>query len=227
MKKLAILLFFWSLFLSVTAENKDGNYFEINLASVGEKLYPRLLLEGRESLSPTSNFGLWCLIEYASLPYMPNSWKEQGYIIEDIYGLNLKAGLSCGSQNNKLIVGVGYSSNKSYFGPLLGAEFSGRHWQLQALGLYATNTSYHSHYSAEEEIVPRVYICGFDPNSWYLIKGLYSISDCADVGFISERFYGTGLTSEYNLGLVRFKFMFGRELEFKENVFQFGLIMKI
>jgi hypothetical protein len=223
----ATFLFFWLMTIFVVTSAQGRGCFEINLPHVGGSAYPRLMLETQQDFSAASYFGFWVLADYSRPGYVPESWKERGYIIDDIYNLNLKAGLTFGSKCAKLIVGASFSGNKDYFGPLLGMTLSGRHWYFQALGLYATNTIYKAHYSEQEELVPHIYICGFDPNSWYRIKCLCSISKQAKIGVISERFYGTGPISEYDLGTCTFKFMFGKDLEFDENVFQFGLMFKI
>lgn len=228
MKKLIFFICSFLLILPARAGEKDKNYFEINLSGVGQKLYPRLLLEDQSNFTEHSSFGLWAEVEIAGLPYTPSAWIAQGYKLDDRYDLNPKLGLTYSYLDVKIIIGAGVSFNKSYFGPLAGFSFNNKKVYFQALGLLATYTPYKSNYTSEQECVPRIYIKDFDPNSWYRIKLLYSISNHLEMGIISERFYGTGLISEYSLSRsLKFKFMFGRELEVDESVFQFGLMLKM
>lgn len=207
------LIFFFCCFLLVSSTRADGknrNYFEVNLPSVGEKFYPRLLLEDQNNFTAKSRLGLWTLIEFSGFSYTPNSWIEKGYNPENRYDINQKLGLTYEYGCSKIIFGTGFSFTKSYLCPLLGFSLQKDKLYFQAVGLLDIN---HAN--------------GYDPNSWYKAQLLYSLSDHLDMGVVSERFYGTGIVSEYNLGSVKFKFMYGKELEFDKNVFQFSLMLKM
>ena len=228
------LIFFLACFLfPILSNGQENNYFEASLYSVGEKFYPRLIIEDQNSFPPNSVIGLWAIVECSELPYIPPSWKEKGYNPDNILNLDLKVGITYDYIYGKFIVGAGCSGNKKYFGPLIGLDFIRERWFFQALGLYSMNSAFKSHYSKEyidqyQSWDKPIYIRGFDPNSWYKVKLLYSISHDIDIGVVSERFYGTCLASEYKFNkLIKFKFMFGRDMEFSKNMFSFGLLFNM
>ena len=105
---------------------------------------------------------------------------------------------------------TGFSFTKSYLCPLLGYSLQKDKLYFQALGLLDIKH-------------PE----GYDPNSWYKVQLLYSLSDHLDMGVVSERLYGTGIVSEYNLGSTKFKFMYGKEMEFNKDVYQFSVMLKM
>lgn len=218
---------------TITMVKKNRNSFEASVVLVGGNFYPRVLIEDQDNFSSTTKLGAWALIEGARLPYTPSSWREKGYNPSDIYNLDLKVGITYSHLNYKLIFGAGTSSNKKYFGPLVGLSFEKGNLYFQVLGLYSATTAYKSEYSQEyiekyKDFGKPIYVRGFDPNSWYRIKILYSASEKFDVGLTSERFYGTVLTAELNIGgNKKIKLGFGRDLEFQKNVFQFGFMLNM
>ena len=210
MKKLVCCFCCFLFIFIATANGKNRNYFEVNLPSVAEKFYPRLLLEDQNNFNDRTRFGLWTIIEFSGSPYTPSSWIEKGYELNNRYDINQKIGLTYEYGLSKIIFGTGFPFTKSYLCPLLGYSLQKDKLYFQALGLLDIK-------HAE----------GYDPNSWYKIQLLYSLSDHLDMGVISERLYGTGIVSEYNLGSVKFKFMYGKEIEFNKDVYQFSLLLKI
>lgn len=210
MKK--IIFFFCCFFVSSSAmaSGKNRNYFELNLSSVAEKFYPRLLLEDQNNFTDRSRFGLWTIIEFSGYPYTPYAWIEKGYEFENSYGLNQKLGLTYEYGSSKIVFGTGLSFTKGYLCPLLGFILQKEKFYFLAIGFY----------DAKHET-------GYDPNSWYKIQFLYSLSDHLDMGFVSERFYGIGIVSVYNLGSAKFKFMYGKETEFNKEVYQLSLMLKM
>jgi len=228
MKNFCIILVYLLLVLPVCAGNKTKNYSEVSLYSVGNRYFPRLIAEGQAPFASSKIISLWSRVEVSNIPYIPQSWKDEGYNPDNLYNLNIQTGMTFNFLNGQFIFGVGYSGNMYYFGPLVGFNFEKDKFKFQFLGLYATSTPYKSHYSKEKECVPQIYIRGFDPNSFYKVKLAYSLSNKVDIGILSERHYGTGLFSEYELSkLIVFKFVFGRDFELsKENMFCFGLLFR-
>lgn len=219
------------------------NRFEFGLYSMGPKVYPSGTVEAFASYR--SGFGTWGFLQY-SQAVISKEWVDKGYTLsQKRFNLGMNIALSYdfyGPRNSQIKVfgGLGYRFGQSFFGPLAGGHLTVNRWHIRAFGLYATSSAYKSSYSDISEESYALYghlgdpiiIDGFDPNSWWRITCGYKLSDRFNLGFISERFYATGLFGEYELRFpsmeikkMYLKFISGRNFMFKENSFFMGTVL--
>ena len=195
------------------------SFFDLN-----KKIYPRIEFEGSSVF--TSNIGLWGLFSF-SPPVAKPEWSKKGYPNEDRFHFSLNAGLSYDMilsecQIIKMISGIGGTFDKFWIGPLVGVTLESQSWEFYSMVVYSLFSSY------DEK-----YFKNYDPNSFYKIFISYRLTPDFKIGIVSERFYGSGIFTEYDSGLnahqsfkgLKFRLMGGYDFEFKSSVTSIGMIV--
>ncbi|MCF7795350.1 hypothetical protein K9M50_03255 [Patescibacteria group bacterium] len=228
----------------------QDNLLEFGFYNQNKDFYPRVTLEGLSVFN--SGFGVWGFTQYTK-PVIKEKWRELGYNLgKDFssYSLSLSLALSYDFfgdliSKTKVFAGVNFQTGKSVLGPTAGVYLNEGKWSLKAYGSYSLLSAYKDSYSKETlaeyerlygaygyEEEDLIYIKGFDPSSWYRLNLSYQVNNDLNLGIISERFYGTGLFSEYslkfksrNLKDFRLKSIIGQNFEFNFVVCYLGVIM--
>lgn len=213
----------------------EENRFELGLYSIGPRTYPVIDIETSSKLN--SSMGIWGFVRCAQA-VISQDWRDKGYKInEKYYSPNINVALSYEKGFVKSFAGIGFNLGQSFFGPLIGTDIKIGDLQIKAFGMYSLICAYKASYSEEEyalygHLGDPIIIDGFDPNSWWRITCGYKLSDRFNLGFISERFYATGLFGEYELRFpsmeikkMYLKFISGRNFMFKENSFFMGTVL--
>lgn len=219
----------------------QANIFDLGINFLGNKVYARGTLEGYSSFQ--NGLGIWSFARY-SQAVIKDEWRVKGYNIRNDFNLAVSAALSydfAGPRYSwiKTFLGLYYQSGQMYFGPIAGFYITENKVEFKAFGVYPLTCAYKDSYSEEELALSPlfgnpVYISDFDPNTWYRVSLKYNLTKKLKIGILSERFYGTNLSAEYDLSTswrdmdkLYVKAMSGRDFEFKHNTFFMGLVLEL